>query len=109
MVGPARAKELYYFSERITADEAQRLGLVNAVFSAGDLDAEVMERARRLAAGPALAYRYMKENINRAAQSDLFDCMDLEATHHIHTGLTEDHREAAQAFVEKRDPVFRGR
>jgi 2-(1,2-epoxy-1,2-dihydrophenyl)acetyl-CoA isomerase len=109
LVGPARAKELYYFSERITADEAQRLGLVNAVFSAGDLEAEVMERARRLAAGPALAYRYMKENINRAAQSDLFDCMDLEATHHIHTGLTEDHREAAQAFVEKRDPVFRGR
>lgn len=109
MVGPARAKELYYFSERITAEEAERLGLVNAVFPAGDLESEVMGRARRLATGPTLAYRYMKENINRALHADLVECLDLEATHHIHTGLTEDHREAARAFVEKREPVFRGR
>jgi 2-(1,2-epoxy-1,2-dihydrophenyl)acetyl-CoA isomerase len=52
----------------------------------------------------------MKENLNRAAQgADVLSCMDLEATHHVHTGLTDDHRNAAQAFVEKRAPVFTGR
>jgi 2-(1,2-epoxy-1,2-dihydrophenyl)acetyl-CoA isomerase len=109
LVGPAKAKELYYFSERLTAEAAERLGVVNAVFPPDDFETEVMARARALAAGPTIAYRYMKENINRAVNGDLIDCMDLEATHHIHTGLTQDHREAARAFVEKREPVFRGR
>ena len=52
----------------------------------------------------------MKENISRAASGgSLGECLDLEATHHVHAGLTEDHRDAARAFVEKREPVFRGR
>jgi 2-(1,2-epoxy-1,2-dihydrophenyl)acetyl-CoA isomerase len=52
----------------------------------------------------------MKENINRAVTgADVDDCMDLEATHHVHAGNTDDHKEAAKAFVEKREPVFRGR
>jgi 2-(1,2-epoxy-1,2-dihydrophenyl)acetyl-CoA isomerase len=68
-----------------------------------------MARARRLAQGPSIAYRYMKENLNRAVSGELGDCMDLEVTHHTHTGLTEDHREAAQAFMGKRDPRFHGR
>lgn len=109
LVGPAKAKELYYFSERLTADQAEQLGLVNAVFPAGDLEKEVMDRARKLAQGPSIAYRYMKENLNRAVHGSLEECMDLEVTHHIHTGLTEDHREAALAFVDKREPRFRGR
>ncbi len=109
LVGPAKAKELYYFSERLTADQAEKLGLVNAVFPAGELEKEVMDRARRLAEGPSIAYRYMKENLNRAVHGNLEECMDLEVTHRIHTGLTEDHWEAAQAFVEKRELRFRGR
>ena len=51
----------------------------------------------------------MKENLNRAVHGELGDCMDLEVTHQSHLGRTEDHREAARAFVEKRSPVFRGR
>lgn len=110
LVGSAKAKELYYFSERLSAEEAEGLGLVNAVFPADRLTDEVMGRARTLAAGPAVAYRYMKENLNRAiAGGDVMDCLDLEVTHHVHTGLTEDHREAAKAFVEKREPRFQGR
>ena len=63
-----------------------------------------------MASGPSVAYRYMKENFNRAAMgADEMECLDLEATHHVHRGLTEDHRNAAQAFVEKRRPVFSGR
>ena len=109
LVGPAVAKELYYFSERLTAEDARKLGIVNGIFPAEDFEREVMARARRLASGPSIAYRYMKENLNRAVTGDLGDCMDLEVTHHTHTAFTEDHREAAQAFVDKREPQFRGR
>ena len=109
LVGSGKAKELYYFSERLSAEDAHRLGIVNAIFPLADFEREVMARARRLAQGPSIAYRYMKENLNRAVSGELGDCMDLEVTHHVHTGLTEDHREAAQAFMGKRDPRFHGR
>jgi 2-(1,2-epoxy-1,2-dihydrophenyl)acetyl-CoA isomerase len=109
LVGAAKARELYYFSDRISAREAERLGIVSAVFPGETFEQEVLERARRLAAGPRIAYRYMKENLNRAVGGELGECLDLEATHHIHTGQTEDHREAVRAFVEKREPQFRGR
>jgi 2-(1,2-epoxy-1,2-dihydrophenyl)acetyl-CoA isomerase len=109
LVGSGKAKELYFFSERLSAEEAERLGIVNAIFPQPDFEREVMARARRLAEGPSIAYRYMKENLNRAVSGEIGDCMDLEVTHHAHTGLTEDHREAASAFVEKREPLFRGR
>jgi 2-(1,2-epoxy-1,2-dihydrophenyl)acetyl-CoA isomerase len=109
LVGTAKARELYFLSERIDMKEALRLGLVNWVVPAEALESKTMEIARRLASGPRVAYRYMKENLNRAAAGSAEECLDLEATHHIHTGLTEDHREAARAFVEKREPKFRGR
>src|ERR1035437_1129571 len=86
LVGSAKARELYYLSDRVSAEEALRL-----------------------AKGPTVAFRYMKENLNRAMTGEVDDCLDLEATHHIHCGQTEDHREAAKAFVEKREPVFKGR
>jgi 2-(1,2-epoxy-1,2-dihydrophenyl)acetyl-CoA isomerase len=110
LVGSAKARELYFLSDRIDMAAAQRLGLVNFVVPADRLETDTMLLAHRLAKGPRVAYRYMKENINRAASgADVDDCLDLEATHHIHTGFTEDHREAAKAFVEKREPVFKGR
>jgi 2-(1,2-epoxy-1,2-dihydrophenyl)acetyl-CoA isomerase len=109
LVGTATARELYYFSDRLTAADAERLGLVNAVFPADGLEDEVRTRATRLADGPRVAYRYMKENLNRAVHGELGECLDMEAAHHIRTSRTEDHREAARAFVEKREPVFRGR
>jgi 2-(1,2-epoxy-1,2-dihydrophenyl)acetyl-CoA isomerase len=109
LVGSAKARELYFLSERLDAKEAQRLGLLNFVVPADKLAQETAKLAHRLASGPRVAYRYMKENLNRAANGEWDDCLDLEATHHVHSGLTEDHREAARAFVEKRDPVFKGR
>jgi 2-(1,2-epoxy-1,2-dihydrophenyl)acetyl-CoA isomerase len=109
LVGTGKARELYFFSERIDATEAESLGIVNAVFPDERLHEEVMARARRLAAGPRIAYRYMKENLNRALLGEMGECLDMEATHHIHTGLTEDHREAVAAFLDKREPAFGGR
>jgi 2-(1,2-epoxy-1,2-dihydrophenyl)acetyl-CoA isomerase len=109
LVGSAKARELYYLSERVSAQEALRLGLTNWVCAPEQLAARTREIAERLARGPTVAFRYMKENLNRALNGDLNECLDLEATHHIHCGQTEDHREAAKAFVEKREPVFKGR
>jgi 2-(1,2-epoxy-1,2-dihydrophenyl)acetyl-CoA isomerase len=109
LVGSAKAKELYYFSDRLSAQDAEGLGIVNAIFPPDDFEQEVMARARRLAEGPSIAYRYMKENLNRAVGGELGECMDLEVTHHAQTALTEDHREAVRAFVDKREPRFRGR
>jgi 2-(1,2-epoxy-1,2-dihydrophenyl)acetyl-CoA isomerase len=109
LVGPAKARELYFLSPRLGAAEALGLGLLNGVFADDAAAEETMAIARRLAAGPRVAYRYMKENLNRAVFGELGECLDMEVTHHIRTGLTEDHREAAAAFVEKREPVFKGR
>jgi 2-(1,2-epoxy-1,2-dihydrophenyl)acetyl-CoA isomerase len=109
LVGSAKARELYYLSDRVNADEALQLGLANWVVEPEALMDKAMEIARRLASGPTVAYRYMKENLNRAMAGEVDDCLDLEATHHVHCGQTEDHREAAKAFVDKREPVFNGR
>ena len=109
LVGAAKARELYFLSDRVDAPEALRLGLTNWVCAPEELTTKTHEIALRLARGPSVAYRYMKENLNRAMAGDVDDCMDLEATHHIHCGQTEDHREASRAFVEKREPTFKGR
>ena len=109
LVGPAKAKELYFLPERMDMATAKELGIINWVVSADTYEAEWRNLAVRLAAGPPIAYRYMKENINRAVTGDLATNLDLEATHHRHTGTTADHREASQAFVDKREPIFGGR
>lgn len=109
LVGAAKARELYLLSPRVSAEEALKLGLANWVCAPEELAERTAQIARTLAAGPTVAYRYMKENLNRAMAGDVDDCLDLEATHHVHCGQTEDHREASRAFVEKREPVFQGR
>jgi 2-(1,2-epoxy-1,2-dihydrophenyl)acetyl-CoA isomerase len=109
LVGAAKARELYLLSDRVPANEALRLGLTNWVCAPEELAEKTGEIALRLATGPTVAYRYMKENLNRAMAGEVDDCLDLEATHHVHCGQTDDHREATKAFVDKRPPVFNGR
>jgi 2-(1,2-epoxy-1,2-dihydrophenyl)acetyl-CoA isomerase len=109
LIGAAKARQLYFLSERVSAAEALDLGLTNWVCEPEELMAKAMEIANKIAAGPTVAFRYMKENLNRAVSGDVDDCLDLEATHHVHTGQTQDHKEAAKAFVEKREPTFKGR
>ena len=109
LIGSAKARELYYLSERVSAEEALNLGLTNWICEPEELEEKTMEIALRLANGPSVAYRYMKENLNRAMSGEVDDCLDLEATHHIHCGQTEDHRNATKAFVEKKEPVFKGK
>ena len=109
LVGTAKARELYFTADLLDAQQALGLGLVNRVIPDVRLEEETMALATRLAQGPRIAYRYMKRNLNVAETGSLAELMDLEAWHHARCGMTEDHREAAKAFVEKRQPVFRGR
>jgi 2-(1,2-epoxy-1,2-dihydrophenyl)acetyl-CoA isomerase len=109
LVGTAKARELYFTADIVDAAQALALGLVNRVVPDARLEEETLALARRLASGPRIAYRYMKRNFNAAETAGLAQMLDLEAWHHTRCGMTEDHREAARAFVEKREPVFRGR
>jgi 2-(1,2-epoxy-1,2-dihydrophenyl)acetyl-CoA isomerase len=109
LVGTAKARELYLTADLVDAQQALALGLVNRVVPDARLEEETLALAGRIARGPRIAYRYMKRNLNAAESGTLKDLLDLEAWHHTRCGMTEDHREAARAFVEKREPVFRGR
>jgi 2-(1,2-epoxy-1,2-dihydrophenyl)acetyl-CoA isomerase len=109
LVGTAKARELYYTADLVDAAQALALGLVNRVVPDVRLEGETMRLASQIAGGPRVAHRYMKRNLNAAETGTLKELLDLEAWHHTRTGMTEDHREAARAFVEKREPVFRGR
>ena len=110
LVGQGKAREIYYLSDRVSAAECLSLGIANQVVAADDLQTATLDLARRLADGPPVAFRYMKENFNRVSQgADLYEFMDVEVTHHVHAGQTADHKNAARAFVEKTQPVFEGR
>ena len=108
-VGPAKAKELLILSEVLTADKALALGLVNGVFPAEEFSDKVAELARRVAAGPLISYRWMKENVNMAVQADYHSMLDRESVTHLRCGQTQDHKEGVAAFVEKRAGQFKGR
>jgi len=109
LVGPAKARELYLLGDRIDMAEALRLGLVNWLVPAQELEAKAMALAKRLAAGPRLAHRFLKDNLNRALKMSFADCLDGESANLMQLRDTEDHKEAARAFAEKRTPVFKGR
>ncbi len=109
LVGTAKARELYYTADILDAPQALALGVVNRVVPDARLEEETLALAGRLARGPRVALRYMKRNMNAAEAGTLKDSLDLEAWHHTRTGFTDDHKEAAKAFVDKREPTFRGR
>ncbi len=109
LVGPARARELYLTAEVFDAPKALALGVVGRVVPDAQLDAETLALATRLARGPRVAHRYIKRNMNAAESGTLGEVLDLEAWHQARTGATEDHREGARAFAEKREPIFHGR
>jgi len=109
LVGTARAKELFFTADRLSARECERIGLVNRVVPDADLEKESLALAKRIAAGPPIALRFMKDNLNRALHQDLGACLDLEAERMVLGAQTEDYLEAVRAFAEKRAPVFRGR
>lgn len=108
LVGAGKAKELYFLGEVILAEEAERLGIVTRVTPAADLAADAMALAQRLADGPRVALRYMKQNLNLAGGGCLDRILDQEAFLHARTAATADHAQAVGAFVQRREPRFVG-
>jgi enoyl-CoA hydratase/carnithine racemase len=109
LVGPAKARELMFTAGRLDAATCLRLGIANRVVPDAELPKAALEWAREIAAGPPVALRFMKENLNRALTEDLQSCLDVEAERMVAGAFTEDYVEAVKAFTEKRAPRFRGK
>ena len=109
LVGLHRAKELALFADIIPADEALRLGVVNRVVPAEELDKVVGEWAARLAAGPPIALAMTKRMLNRSFEQSFEQALDDEARSQTINFGTRDTIEAISAFVQKRPPTFEGR
>ncbi|HYW04824.1 MAG TPA: enoyl-CoA hydratase [Gammaproteobacteria bacterium] len=109
IVGDARARELYLLADRFDARDAEHYGLVSQALPDEDLMEHVETIARRLAASPPLALARIKANLNDAQHVSFSEALDREAERHVRCANTEDHREAARAFLEKRPGVYRGR
>jgi len=108
-VGPARAKQYLLTGDPLSADEAERIGLVNRVVPAAALADEAMAFAARLAAGAPLAVRYTKLAVNKLVKDALNVAFDTSTALELVTFQSDDHREALQALKEKRPPRFTGR
>jgi 2-(1,2-epoxy-1,2-dihydrophenyl)acetyl-CoA isomerase len=109
LVGTAKARELFFTGDMIDADEALRIGLVNKVADDADLLETTITLARRIASMPRVALGYTKKNLAAAETGDFAASMEMEAFNQARCSQMEDHREAVQAFREKRKPVFTGR
>jgi len=109
LVGPARAKQYLLTGDPLTAAEAERIGLVNRVVPAAELDRDAMAFAARLAAGAPLAVRYTKLAVNKLVKDALNLAFDASTALELLTFQSEDHQEALAAIREKRPPVFKGR
>ncbi|SRR5579871_3209904 len=108
LIGLHRAKELAFFGDIISAKEANDLGLVNRVVPAADIDRVVDDWAQRLAAGPPLALSMTKTLLNHSFAVSMDQALEDEARTQTVNFFTADAMEAMAAFVEKREPHFRG-
>jgi 2-(1,2-epoxy-1,2-dihydrophenyl)acetyl-CoA isomerase len=109
LVGTAKARELFFLADMVGAEEARDLGIVGKVVSDDQLRAETMALAKRIAAMPPVAIAAAKRNLFSAETDSFATTLDQEAYNQARCSQTEDHREAVQAFKEKRRPVFTGR
>jgi enoyl-CoA hydratase/carnithine racemase len=106
LVGLAKATELLYTGDFISAEEAERIGLYNRVVAADELAQATNELASRLARGPGFALAMTKEMLNRELDVSLDTALEWEAQAQAVCMQHPDYREAYEAFVEKREPKF---
>ena len=109
LVGPAKARELYLLSPRLDAEQALAQGLVHRVLPDAQAEQAAQDLAAGLARGPRIALAHMKANLLLAEHASLAHSLDAEASRHVLSAVTDDHREAAAAFAHKRAAIFTGR
>ncbi len=109
IVGTAKARELYYLSETIDAQKAKELGIINQLIESDNLDIYVKELKSKFQALPPIAIRFMKKNLNNAELGNLDLSLNDEALYMMICSETEDHKNAAKAFVKKEKVVFKGK
>ena len=109
VVGPSKAAELLFTGDIIDAKEAERIGLVSRVVPHDDLIPAAIEMAGKIAANPPIAMRYLKQGLRIGARGDMNELGAYVGSSLAYLFTTEDHREGALSFVEKREPVFKGR
>jgi 2-(1,2-epoxy-1,2-dihydrophenyl)acetyl-CoA isomerase len=109
LVGMARAMGLSLFAEKLSAEDAERIGLLWKVLDDADLMPEVTRIARELAAGPTKGYGLIKKALYASGGNTLDAQLDLERDLQREAGFSEDYREGVGAFLQKRKPVFKGK
>jgi 2-(1,2-epoxy-1,2-dihydrophenyl)acetyl-CoA isomerase len=111
IVGVQTALQLMWTADRVNAEEALRLGLVSKVVPAEDLMASTMELAERIAKGPSVAQRLAKRMVYKSMypEGDQIAASEMEFYSGMLVDMTEDAKEGPRAFLEKREPVFKGR
>jgi len=109
VVGPSKAAELLFTGDVIDAREALRIGLVSQVVRPDELLPAARALAAKIAANPPIAMRYMKEGLRKARNASMEEMGAYVGSSLAYLFTTEDHREGALSFVERREPVFKGR
>ena len=109
LVGAAKARELYFTADVITGQQAYELGLVTRVASIDTFEEESRAFANYLASLPTVAIGHIKQNLDAAQNKRLNEVFDLEAENIVRCMQTEDHQQAARAFLNKESVTFKGR
>ena len=109
LIGLARAAEMIFTGEPLSSAQAERIGLINRVVSNEEFLKFIDNLADKLARSPSLALGLAKQALWKNLQGDLDSALKIEAQNQKICLASTDHREAVQAFLEKRDPVFRGK
>ena len=108
LIGYARAKEYLMTGESMSATEAERIGLINHAVAPAELDARVEQFVQRLASGATKAIRWTKVSANIALKQLAHAAMDTSIAYDWLSSQSQDHREAVNAYIDKRTPVFTG-
>ncbi len=108
LIGWQRAAALCFLGDKVSGKEAADMGMIYKVVSDEALESEGLNLAQRLAAMPTMALGYTKHLLNEAANHGLDEQLELEKEYQVHAAQTKDHQEGVLAFLEKRNPVFKG-